>query len=74
LELSFHLLKRMEDRQFDEIDLRTMLERASTYREDILEGRFVIETHHRRRRWEVVIEPDQATRVLVVITAYPVWD
>ncbi len=29
LELSPHLLKRMEDRQFNEVDLRTMLHRAS---------------------------------------------
>jgi hypothetical protein len=45
LELSPHLFKRMDDRRFTEIDLRRMLERASGYREDVVEGRWVIETH-----------------------------
>jgi hypothetical protein len=39
LELSPHLLKRMEDRRFTEIDLRRMLERASGYREDVVADR-----------------------------------
>ena len=51
LELSSHLLKRMTDRRFTEIDLRRMLERASGYREDVVEGRWVIETRHRGRPW-----------------------
>ncbi len=46
LELSAHLLKRMEDRQLNEVDLRRMLERASGHRADILEGRFVVEGRH----------------------------
>jgi hypothetical protein len=32
----------MGDRRFTEIDLRRMLERASGYREDVVEGRWVI--------------------------------
>ena len=51
----------MEDRDFTEIDLRTMLE-----------GRWVIETRHRRRRWEVIVEPDPTVQRVVVVTAYPV--
>jgi len=42
--LSPHLLK--GDRAFNELDLRRMLEYASGYRADILEGRFVIEARH----------------------------
>ena len=34
--------------------------------------RWVIGARHRRRLWEIVVEPDEAERVLVVITAYPV--
>lgn len=64
----------MEDRGFNEIDLRTMLERASGYRADLVEGRWVIETRHRRRRWEIIVEPDAALRLLVVVTAFPVWE
>ena len=74
LELSPHLLKRMTDRRFTEIDLRRMLERASGYREDIVEDRWVIETRHRARSWEVIVEPDRERQLLVVVTAYPVWD
>ena len=59
LELSPYLLKRMTDRRFTEIDLRRMLERASGYREDVVEGRGVIETRHRGRPWEVIVEPDR---------------
>ena len=73
LELSPHLLKRMTDRRFSEIDLRRMFERASGYREDVVEGRWVIETRHRGRSWEVIVEPDRERQLLVVVTAYPVW-
>ncbi|MGH7321917.1 MAG: hypothetical protein ACRELA_20155 [Candidatus Rokuibacteriota bacterium] len=62
----------MVDRGFDEVDLRRMLERASGLREDVLEGRWVVETRRLRRAWELVVEPDFVTRVIVVITAYPV--
>ena len=38
IELSPHLLKRMVDRRFTEVDLRRMLERATGYREDAVEA------------------------------------
>jgi hypothetical protein len=63
----------MVDRRFNEIELRRMLERARGYREDVVEGRWVIETTHRRRAWEVIMEPDSERSLLVVVTAYPVW-
>ncbi|MEO8677718.1 MAG: DUF4258 domain-containing protein [Vicinamibacterales bacterium] len=72
LELSAHLLKRMEDRAFTEVDLRRMLELAVGHRADILEGRFVIEARHAGMPWEVIVEPDELRQLLVVITAYPV--
>jgi hypothetical protein len=62
----------MEDRNFSEVDLRTMLEAAARYREDIVDGRFIIETRHRRADWEVIVEPDAVAYSLVVITAYAV--
>jgi hypothetical protein len=74
LELSPHLLKRMEDRDFNEVDLRGMLSWASGYRRDVVEGRWVIETRHGGRRWEAIVEPDPDLALLVVVTAYPVWD
>ena len=74
LELSPHLLKRMSDRRFTEIDLRRMLQRAADYREDVVAGRWVIETRHGRKAWEVILEPDRKRRLLVIVTAYAVWE
>ena len=72
LELTPHLEKRMEDREFTEVDLRAMLEQAEGHQPDVVEGRWVIETRHRRRRWQIIVEPDPVERLLVVVTAYPV--
>jgi len=72
LELSPHLFKRMADRRFTEVDLRSMLESARGYRRAPMAGRWVLETRHRSRSWEVVVEPDEEEELLVVITAYPV--
>ena len=74
MELSPHVFKRMADRHFTEVDLRRMLERAFGYRQDVVEGRWVIETKHRGKPWEVIVEPDFERELLVVVTAYPVWD
>lgn len=70
--MSAHLLKRMEDRAFNEVELRRMLEHARGHRVDILEGRFVIDVKHAGQPWEVIVEPDEIRSLLVVITAYPV--
>ena len=64
----------MEDRHFTEVDLRGMLEKASAYRPDVVEGRFIIETRFRRRAWEVVVEPDEVEHLLVIVTAYGVFE
>ncbi|HEY0872771.1 MAG TPA: DUF4258 domain-containing protein [Vicinamibacterales bacterium] len=70
--MSAHLLKRMEDRAFSEVDLRRMMEYASGHREDVLEGRFVVDASHSGWLWEIIVEPDEVRQLLVVITAYPV--
>ncbi|PON12900.1 hypothetical protein C2W62_37190 [Candidatus Entotheonella serta] len=62
----------MVDRDFTEVDLRTMLENAGSYRADRVEGRWLIDTRHRRQPWHVIVEPDPIESLLVVITAYPV--
>lgn len=62
----------MEDRGFNEVDLRRMLEHAGSHRRDIVEDRFVIEARNAGRSWEVIVEPDPTRQLLVVITAYPV--
>lgn len=71
LELSPHLLKRMIDRELSEVDLRRMLEYATGLREDVVEGRWIVEARHERYPWEVIVEPDFDTRTIVVVTAYP---
>jgi hypothetical protein len=71
LEVTPHLERRMEDRDFTETDLRTMLDHATSFDTDTMAGRFVVETRHARRAWRVVIEPDEDAGLLVVITAYP---
>ena len=66
LELSAHLLKRMEDRRFTEVDLRRMLEHARDYRPDAVESRFQIEARHGGVPWEVIVEPDESRLLLVL--------
>jgi hypothetical protein len=70
LELTPHVEKRMETRDFNEVDLRKMLERAVGYGPDFVSGRYVIGTNFRNRKWEVVVEPDEIDHLLVVVTAY----
>lgn len=72
LELSSHVLKRMVDRRFSEVELRGMMSVAMNLRADYEPGRWVVETSHESRAWEVIVEPDSADQLLVVITAYPV--
>lgn len=49
LEFSSHVEMRMVDRDFNEIDLRVMYDRAVSYRHDSVPGRWVIKTKHRRQ-------------------------
>ena len=63
----------MEDRRFDEVNLRAMLQQATSYREDVVEDRWIIESRHKRSAWEIVVEPDSDAELLVVVTAYPIW-
>ena len=64
----------MLDRGFTEVELRDMLEHAEGLRRDVIPGRWVVVTRHRRRPWEVIVEPDLAAHLLVVVTAYSVWE
>jgi uncharacterized protein DUF4258 len=70
LEFTPHVEKRMADRGFTEVDIRELLDRAVEWRPSAADGRFLIRTRFRRRRWEVVVEPDELEHLLVVVTAY----
>ena len=72
IELPYHILQRMTDRKFNEVDLRAMLDDATGLREDYMDGRWIISTRLHHKRWEVIVEPVPEDRVLLVITAYPV--
>ena len=72
LELSPHVLDRMIDRDFAEAELRLMMEVADGLRPGRSLGRWTVETVHHGDAWEVVVEPDEIDRVIVVITAYKV--
>jgi hypothetical protein len=71
LEFTPHLLKRMVDRRFNEVDLRIMLDSATDFYENHEQGRFVVETKHNGRNWAVIVEPSPSDEVLIVVTAYP---
>jgi hypothetical protein len=62
----------MLQRNFNEIDLRTLLFSAQNYEADIEEGRFKIKSGLKGNRWEIIVEPDYFDKLLVVITAYPI--
>jgi hypothetical protein len=72
LELSPHVEERMMDRGFTEVDLRLMLETAGRVRPAATNGRWIVEAAHDGDSWEVIVEPDERDRVIVVITAYRV--
>lgn len=71
LELTPHLYKRMLDRSFSEVDLRKMLHLAQALVPDVVEGRYRAVTRFEGQGWEVIVEPDDEAKVLVVITAFP---
>ena len=49
-----------------------MMEHASDFRRDYIEGRWVIETRFRRAEWEVIVEPLPDEEKLEIVTAYEV--
>jgi len=65
-----HVQGRMEERGVTEVEVRSMLQRASGYSPSVVENRFMIETMHRGRPWIVIVEPDPDERLLVIVTAY----
>ena len=72
LELTPHVLKPMEDRDFNEVDLRQVLGHVLDNRPDAVDGRWVTDARHGRRPWEVSVGPDESGHLLVVATAYPI--
>jgi hypothetical protein len=60
----------MEERGFSELELRTMLARATELAPSRRAGRWRVRTRHMRRSWVVVVEPDPIDQILYVVTAF----
>lgn len=63
---------RMEQRGVTEVELRAMLERATGFRPNALEGRFMIDVRRHASPWIVIVEPDADAKRLVIVTVYEV--
>lgn len=73
-DLSFtsHAELRMEQRCVTEVEVRAMLERATAFEPNVVEGRFMIHVRHLQRPWIAIVEPDDDEKLLVVVTVYEV--
>ena len=49
-----------------------MLEKATTFEPNVVEGRFMVHLRHLQSPWIVIAEPDLYAKLLVVVTAYEV--
>ncbi|MFM7520425.1 MAG: hypothetical protein ACKO9B_08150 [Planctomycetota bacterium] len=72
LELSPQVEELMIHRGFTEVDLRLLRQAAEDIRPTATNGRWIVATVHHGDSWEVIVEPDERDRVIVVITAYRV--
>lgn len=57
-----------------EVDVRAMLARATVFNRNVVEGRFIIRTRHKQQAWNVIVEPDDDLKELVVVTVYEVHE
>ena len=62
----------MEQRGVTEVDVRAMLNRATSFEPNVVEGRFMIHVRHLQHPWIVIVEPDTDARLLAVVTVYEV--
>jgi hypothetical protein len=49
-----------------------MLERATAFEPNLVDGRFMIHVRHLQHPWIVIVEPDNDEKLLVVVTVYEV--
>ena len=49
-----------------------MLERASGFEPNVIDGRYMIKTRQHGRPWIVIVEPDVDAKLLVIVTVYEV--
>ena len=65
-DLSFtsHAELRMEQRGVTEVEVRAMLEIATAFEPNVVEGRFMIHVRHLQSPWIVIVEPDADAKLL----------
>lgn len=71
IEISSHCGKRMQERLFNETDLRAILADATEIVEQTHET-FLIMSSYENRIWEVIVIPDVEKKMIVVVSAYSV--
>jgi hypothetical protein len=71
IEISSHCVKRMQERGFNEAELRAMIDDASGISEQA-HGTYLLDTCYEGRKWEVIVSVDDARQTVIVVTAYPV--
>jgi hypothetical protein len=69
LEFSIHAEVRMEERGITEVEVRHVLQNATTLSRGAA-GRWIATGRRGRQRWRIVLEPDDQRQRVVVVTAY----
>ena len=67
-----HLLERMEIRNFNEANLREMIEATALIESGDVSTRFNLYARYDGDYWKIVVEPDPIDRVVIVVTAFTV--
>lgn len=71
--LTAHAQFRMEERGLDEIGLRRLLAGSGTLEANHRPGRWRFHGRTRRLPWTVVLEPNEESRTVLVITVFRIW-
>ena len=49
-----------------------MLQKATAFDPNVVEGRFMVHVRHLQKPWIVIVEPDVDAKLLMVVTVYEV--
>ena len=71
LAFTSHVELRMEEREFTELELRRMIDLATSITPGRVPGRFLVATRFQGTPWSIVLEPDSDERLVYVVTAFP---
>jgi len=60
----------MPARGFSEVDIRSMIESPIEIVRDTCPGRYLARCLWHGRRWDVILEPDDVSNTVIIVTAY----